>query len=296
VIFVLPNLEQILAMNPETKRRHLDVLVLSDLHLGTYGCHAAELCTYLKTVQPEILVLNGDIIDIWQFSKRYFPITHMQVLKEFMKLIAKGTQVYYVTGNHDETLRRYSDFNLGNFILTDQLSLTLDGKKVWFLHGDIMDPSTKGLAKYVAKFGGKAYDWLILINRALNWLLNLVNLPKYSFSKHVKDNVKKAVSWIHNYEHNIVNLAADLGYHTVVCGHIHQPKMENINLPDGRVIQYLNSGDWIENLTALEYCKGAWAMYTFCEPVSVKTKKTEVEVSMPTAFLLREQVLAAASL
>ena len=95
--------------------RKLQAVIISDVHLGTYGCHATELVQYLKSIQPEILVLNGDIIDGWAFSKRYFPATHMQVIKEITSFISKGTKVYYITGNHDEMLRRYSGFNMGNF-------------------------------------------------------------------------------------------------------------------------------------------------------------------------------------
>src|SRR5215510_5609428 len=101
------------------ERRQPDVVVISDLHLGTYGCHAKEIVNYLKSISPRILILNGDIIDGWQFSKRYFPATHMQVIKEIFNLLSKGTRVIYITGNHDEIMRRYSDIQLGNFQLTD---------------------------------------------------------------------------------------------------------------------------------------------------------------------------------
>src|SRR5258706_9888339 len=92
----------------EMQKRHVDVVVLSDLHLGTYGCHAKEIVNYLKSISPQILILNGDIIDGWQFNKRYFPLAHIQVIKEIMSLLSQGTRVIYITGNHDEMLRRYS--------------------------------------------------------------------------------------------------------------------------------------------------------------------------------------------
>jgi UDP-2,3-diacylglucosamine pyrophosphatase LpxH len=96
-------------MNKE-KKRNVEVLVLSDIHLGTYGCKAKELLNYLNTIEPEILVLNGDIIDIWQFSKRYFPKPHMKVIKYLTGLLTKGTKIYYVTGNHDEMFRKFAGF------------------------------------------------------------------------------------------------------------------------------------------------------------------------------------------
>ena len=119
-------------------RRKVDLVVISDVHLGTYGCHAKELTEYLKSIQPNILVLNGDIIDGWAFSKSYFPGSHHQVLLEIMNLLSLGTIVYYITGNHDEVLRKFSDLNLGNFNLVDKLVLQLDGKRAWIFHGDIL--------------------------------------------------------------------------------------------------------------------------------------------------------------
>ena len=100
------------------EKRPLDVVVMSDLHLGTYGCHATEIVNYLKSIQPQILVLNGDIIDIWQFNKRYFPTAHMQVIKEIINLLAMGTRVIYITGNHDESLRRFSDMQMGKILVS----------------------------------------------------------------------------------------------------------------------------------------------------------------------------------
>ena len=119
----------------QMQKRFVEIAVISDVHLGTYGCHAKELLNYLQSINPKILVLNGDIIDGWQFSKRYFPVSHLQVIKEFMSLVTKGTQVFYITGNHDEVLRRYSDIELGNFKLTDKVVLDIDGKKLGFFMG-----------------------------------------------------------------------------------------------------------------------------------------------------------------
>lgn len=112
--------------------REVDLVVISDTHLGTFGCHAAELLSYFNTIDPKILVLNGDIIDIWQFSKRYWPATHPAVLKKIMDFIHKGTRVYYLTGNHDDALRKFSEFEIGNIKLCDKLVLDLDGKKHGF--------------------------------------------------------------------------------------------------------------------------------------------------------------------
>ena len=135
----------------EIKKRKLDILVLSDIHLGTYGCHAKELLHYLKTIKPKIVVLNGDIIDIWQFSKRYWPKSHMKVVKTFMTWMSKGVKFYYVTGNHDEMLRRFEGFKMGSFKIVNKIVLDLDnGKKAWFFHGDVFDVTMQH-SKWLAK-------------------------------------------------------------------------------------------------------------------------------------------------
>ncbi len=244
------------------RKRKIPLVVVSDVHLGTYGCHAKELLQYLKSIQPHTLVLNGDIIDIWSFSKRYFPVAHMEVLRYIIKMSNLGTRVIYITGNHDEALRKYSDFILGNFELVDKLILDLDGKTTWIFHGDVFDSSTKGYAKIVAKLGGKGYDLLILLNSFVNWVLVSFGREKRSFSKAIKNSVKKAVSFVSNFETTAAEIAIEKKYSYVVCGHIHMPQKKTVTTKNGKVL-YLNSGDWVENLTALEYKKEKWTIYQY---------------------------------
>jgi UDP-2,3-diacylglucosamine pyrophosphatase LpxH len=243
-------------------KRPVEVAVISDVHLGTFGCHAKELVQYLKSISPQILILNGDIIDGWQFSKRYFPASHMQVIKQIMSLASKGTRVIYITGNHDEMLRQYSDIQFGNIQLTDKLVMEINGKMTWIFHGDVFDATTKGSAKIIAKLGGHGYDLLILVNRFINWWLKLVGKEKMSLSKKVKNAVKEAVAWIANFEQTAAELAIEKKYDYVICGHIHQPQKRTIETKDGKVT-YLNSGDWVENLTALEYHNHEWSIYQY---------------------------------
>lgn len=242
-------------------RRKINIAVISDVHLGTYGCHAKELLHYLNSIQPKILILNGDIVDIWQFRKRYFPKSHMLVIKKILALAAKGTKVYYLTGNHDEKLRKFSDTNLGNINLMDKLVLNVDGKKAWFFHGDVFDASIQH-AKWLAKLGGWGYDLLILFNRFLNRVLTALGRDKYSLSKKIKENVKQAVKFISNFEHTAAELAIENEYDFVVCGHIHQPAIRKVKNKKGRCL-YLNSGDWVENLTALEYNNKTWKLFSY---------------------------------
>lgn len=239
-------------------KRDLDILVLSDIHLGTYGCRARDLSRYLRTVRPRMVILNGDIIDIWQFKKSYFPKSHMQVLKRLLKLAAK-VPVYYITGNHDDALRRYSPANLGNLRLVDRLDLEIDGQRYWFFHGDIFDASMQH-ARWLAKLGGFGYDLLIRINTVVNWMLVRVGKQRMSFSKRIKQSVKRAVAYIGDFEETAAAVAIHDGVDHVVCGHIHQPQLRRITTPKGSV-NYMNSGDWIEHMSALEYANGRWQLH-----------------------------------
>ncbi len=241
------------------RKRKVEVAVISDVHLGTYGCHAKELLDYLSSIKPKILVLNGDIIDIWQFRKSYFPSKHLEVIKKIISMSTKGTKVYYITGNHDEFLRKFTDLHMGNISLIDKLVLELDHKRAWIFHGDVFDASITQ-AKWLAKLGGWGYDILILINRFINWVLARFNKEPYSLSKKIKNNVKSAVKFITNFENVCVELAIENDYDYVICGHIHEPKIEFMENEKGEVF-YLNSGDWIENLTALEYNNKKWKLY-----------------------------------
>ena len=175
------------------EKRPLDVVVLSDIHLGTYGCKAKELANYLKSITPNILILNGDIIDGWQFNKHYFPASHMMVIKEIIQIISSGTRVFYSTGNHDEIMRRYSDFQVGNFTHRDKLVLEIDQKMTWIFHGDVFDNTTKGSAKILAKLGSSGYGILILFNRFVNILLQIFGQERISISKKVMAGINKAI-------------------------------------------------------------------------------------------------------
>lgn len=271
------------------KKRNLEVVIISDLHLGTYGCHAVELVNYLQSISPGLLILNGDIIDGWQFSKRYFPAAHLQVIKEILDLMNSGTRVIYITGNHDEMLRRYSDLQLSNFQLVDKLVLEINGKMTWVFHGDVFDNTTKGSAKIIAKLGGHGYDWLILCNRFVNWCLKKMGKPKMSFSKKIKNSVKKAVSWINDFEQTAAELAIEKGYDYVICGHIHQPQQRVIETKNGKVT-YLNSGDWIENLTSLEYTNNKWAIYHYDEKDFAGNKVVPMNKKIPALSVVTDEI------
>ena len=242
------------------EKRELDICVISDLHLGTFGCHAKELNDYLKSISPKRLVLNGDVIDIWNFRKRYFPKSHLKVIRTLLKMAANGVKIDYLTGNHDEALRRFVGFDLGNIKLSNKLIIEQDDKKIWIFHGDVFDISIQQ-AKFIAKLGGWGYDLLIWINRIINLYLEKRGKEKYSLSKKIKDSVKKAVKFITDFENVAAELAIEKGYDYVICGHIHQPQIRKVKKGRQSTV-YMNSGDWVENLSALEYSNEKWSLYT----------------------------------
>lgn len=269
----------------EKKKRKIDILVLSDIHLGTYGCHAKELLCYLESIKPGIIILNGDIIDIWQFSKRYWPKSHMKVIKHLMHWMSKGIKIYYITGNHDEMLRKFAGFKMGSFRIVNKLVLDLNStQKVWFFHGDVFD-ITMQHSKWLAKLGAAGYDLLILINRLANFISEKIfKKGRLSISKSIKNGVKSAVKFINQFEQTAAEIGISNQYDFVVCGHIHQPEIKIIRTEKGE-ITYLNSGDWIENLTALEYHNNEWQIYKFKETDKVAVPNKENEQDLDNNFL-----------
>jgi UDP-2,3-diacylglucosamine pyrophosphatase LpxH len=244
-----------------THKRNADAVVISDVHLGTFGSRATELHRYLKSIDTPLLILNGDIIDGWQFRKSFWPKSHTKVLRRILKMMMVGTQVYYITGNHDEMLRRYAPLTFGNLTLCNQVTMDINNEKYWFVHGDAFDMSITH-AKWLAKLGGKSYDLLIAINTFVNFILHKMGRNKVSFSARVKNSVKVAVKYITSFEEVIAETAAHEGCQYVVCGHIHQPVIREAVTEKGSVT-YMNSGDWIENLSALELVDGKWQLYKY---------------------------------
>jgi UDP-2,3-diacylglucosamine pyrophosphatase LpxH len=185
----------------------------------------------------------------------------MKVIRQILKFVSNGVPVHYLTGNHDEMLRKFDDFHLGSFNIKNKLVLELGEERAWIFHGDVFDV-TMQYSKWLAKLGAIGYDSLILLNSFVNWVLTLLKREKMSFSKRVKASFKNAVKFINSFEQTAAELAIDKGYQFVICGHIHQPEIRTITTDKGAVT-YLNSGDWVENLSALEYHNGEWAIYKY---------------------------------
>lgn len=234
------------------KQKACCTIWISDIHLGTRGCKATLLNDFLKAHRCDNLFLVGDIIDGWRISttKWYWPTEHNRVVRQVLRKSEKeNTNVYYIVGNHDEFLRDYiaeHNFVMGNIkVLNEYNYETLKGDKLWIIHGDAYDGITRH-HKWVALVGDAGYDFLLWSNNWFNWLRKTLNLPYWSLSKAIKHKVKKAVSYIFEYENTVVRETAKRKMDGVVCGHIHHAEIKTIN-----GIKYYNCGDWVESCTAI---------------------------------------------
>ncbi|MCU4176288.1 UDP-2,3-diacylglucosamine diphosphatase [Carboxylicivirga sp. N1Y90] len=242
--------------------KKIEALVISDVHLGTFGCKAKELVSYLKTVDPKTIVLNGDIVDVWQFSTSYFPKPHLKVIRQLLKMMENGSKIYYIVGNHDENLRRFIGLTLGKIEIANKVVLNLNNTKTWIFHGDVFDVVMHH-SKWLAKLGANGYGILTLTNRFVNGVLSLFGKRRISLSRDVKKAVKgKSKNITTRFESTVADLAIKKEYDYAICGHIHWPEKKLIKTQNGEV-SYLNSGDWVENMTALEYHNEDWHLVYF---------------------------------
>ena len=220
---------------------------ISDLHLGTPGCQAHALLDFLKHVDAEHLFLVGDIIDGWQLRRHwYWPQAHNDVIQKLLRKARKGTRVIFIPGNHDEFARRYLGHDFGGIEVAEEwIHETADGRKLWVTHGDLFDGVIQ-CAAWLAHVGDSLYEFTLKLNRYLNSLRARMGLPYWSLSKYLKQKVKRAVSYVGDFEAALAREARRRGAQGVVCGHIHHAELRDI---DG--ILYANDGDWVESLTAL---------------------------------------------
>ena len=239
---------------PADGERTYRTVWISDLHLGTPGCEAAALLEFLRTTECETLYLVGDIIDGWQLRRNwYWPQAHNDVIQKILRKARKGTRVVFIPGNHDEFARRYVAHNFGGVdVVDDCVHVTADGRRLWITHGDLFDGVVQ-CARWLALAGDTSYTLILRLNRWFNRLRARFGLPYWSLSSYLKLRVKRAVSYVSDFEHALAREAHRRGVHGVVCGHIHHAEIRDI---DG--ILYCNDGDWVESLTALvEHADGS---------------------------------------
>lgn len=235
----------ILAENNHEKTKYRTIFI-SDTHLGSKGAKADYLAEFLKYNQCERLYLVGDIIDGWRLKKRMFwPQEHTNVVRRILTMSKRGTDVIYVTGNHDDFLRRYSGLEFGNIELCDETVFEMGDKRYMVVHGDKYD-SVIQTQKWLAFLGDWSYETLVVLNRHFNKVRQRFGIGYWSLSSYIKQKVKRAVSFISAYEEVVVKDCHSQGYAGVICGHIHHPEIRDIN-----GIQYLNCGDWVESCTAI---------------------------------------------
>lgn len=246
------------------KLREIEVAVISDIHLATHACKPKKVLKYLKSIQPKTLVLNGDIIDSWRFNRNYFPKTQLKVIRQLIKMMEKGVQVFYITGNHDEFLRKFSQTQIGNLRIINQLILNLNGTKTWIFHGDIFD-NIIHKNKWLAKLGAATYGMLTMLNQLVNRFLIGIGKPEIMIYKSIKKYTARENINLSTFETAIGNAALKQGYDTVICGHTHIPKQKQLTI-SGQKIQYLNCGDWVEHFTAAEYYNSNWNLYYYNDP------------------------------
>jgi len=243
------------------KKRRLEIAVLSDIHLGSYACHAEELLTYLSSIDPKILILNGDIIDAKRMRNNYFPPAHLKVVKKIFSLAAKGTVVHYITGNKDEPFRKIDDIYMGTIQVSNRLSLKLNGKNTLFFHGDIFDFSFRH-SHWLLNFGEAGFDTLLKLAKLKTKVLGLFGKKNKPFSNPELDYDERDPSQISLFENNVVKMAVNHHYDHVVCGHSHSPNKQLFETKKGECL-YLNSGDWVKHMTALEYSFKRWKLYRY---------------------------------
>jgi UDP-2,3-diacylglucosamine pyrophosphatase LpxH len=249
-------------------------VVLSDLHLGTNTSRAHEVTQFLKAHKCDRLILNGDIIDGWQLRRSgAWKKKHTKFFKLILKRAAKGTEIIYIRGNHDDFLDEIIPFSLGNFSIRRDYILESGTRKYYVIHGDLFDTVTTKL-KWIAKLGDISYTFLLWLNRHYNNWREKQGLPYYSLSQQIKAGVKQAVSFIDDFEKQLSSVAKTRKCDGVICGHIHTPANRMIG-----DIHYLNSGDWVESLTALvETYEGEWKIISYSD--WIKNYGTQLEIQL----------------
>ena len=228
---------------------HFRSIFISDVHLGTKFSQTEELLEFFKYTRCENLYLVGDIIDGWAIKRKLkWAQSHSDVIQKILRKARKGTNVFYVTGNHDDFLRSFLPLGLGeNFTIADEVEyISLNKERFYVTHGDFFDSVTM-TKRWLAVLGDWGYDVLLHVNQVLNWWRKRLHYKSHwSLSKYVKDNVKSSVSFITDFEQILSEHAKRHFYDGVICGHIHKAEIRDI---DG--IKYLNCGDWVESCSAI---------------------------------------------
>lgn len=234
-------------MSKQQTERHFRSLFISDVHLGSRGCQAHLLLDFLRFHDAETYYLVGDIIDGWRLKKSwYWPQEHNDVVQKLLRKGRKGARLIYIAGNHDEFMREYLGMQFGSIEVADSVVHTAaDGRKYLVIHGDQFDVVMRH-AKWLALLGDWAYTTALIINTWVNIVRRRLGYSYWSLSAWAKSKVKNAVNFIGQFEEFLSGEAKRYGAQGVICGHIHHPK-----IGDMQGIDYINTGDWVESCTAV---------------------------------------------
>lgn len=245
------------------KKRQIEVAVLSNIHLGAESCKADALLAYLSSISPKILVLNGTVLEAVPAARSAFPSRHFRIFKKLFSMASSGTKIYYVYKNHDAIVRLFQDRSPGNIYFTKNLFLNLDDKRAWFTHGDFLESPLLS-KKWVRGMGTGRLRILAGIIRFQHKAWNFIRkrrggilLPEAAC---YEDRLKKDETL----RKTTVKLAIGRGCDYLICGAPHRLSNIWLDTPIGKC-QYLSAGDWIENLTALEYNFKRWKSYRYSE-------------------------------
>ncbi len=246
------------------ERRNLEIVILSDVHLGTFECHSKELLNYLRHIRTEILILNGDFIDSSLLKKNNFSKKHANIIREILDMAFQGTKVYYITANREKIFKQFSQFSSNSIDVREKLELQLKGKKYWIFHGDSNYIFFK-YSSFLISIGSRMYGLLLRSDRIINKWRTSLGKVRMSYAGRIKNRIRQSVKAISDFEETAVQLAREQGYDYVICGHIHQPVIKTFGKDGEGSVTYMNSGDWVENLTALEYSYGRWELHKYDE-------------------------------
>jgi UDP-2,3-diacylglucosamine pyrophosphatase LpxH len=243
-------------------------IFISDIHLGSKGCKADELCDFLKNNSSEYLYLVGDIIDGWRLSRKfYWPQSHTNVIRRILTAAKRNTKVTYVVGNHDESLRNLLpyDIHFGNIDLVNQCRHdAINGKIYMVIHGDMFDTALRTKLSWLYHLGDSLYNILLSINVLVAKIRKYFKLPYWSLSAYLKNKTKEAVAYLGDFETLITEYCHKQKTDGVICGHVHRADIKMIN-----GIEYMNDGDWVESMTALvEHYDGTWEIVKWTEQKS----------------------------
>lgn len=238
--------------------RHFRTAWISDLHLGTRGSNAEAVLSFLREHEFETLYVVGDLIDVWSLRRsRYWPQSHNDVVQKLLRHGRKGTRLVYIPGNHDEFLRGFYGVYGSLTIAPNAVHTTADGRRLLVIHGDELDTVIQNV-KWLAFIGDVGYQFLLKLNRPVNFLRRRFGLGYWSLSAYVKKRVKNAVSFIGEFEAAIVRYAQQFKVDGVLCGHIHQAAIREV-----QGTSYYNCGDFVESCTALvEHADGRMELLT----------------------------------